>query len=293
MKKQHIQAIVFMTIVAIVLWAGYFLKSQRSKDNAHDSGITSYTGEVKNEDELNSEEAAEREGELVKAQKEQTEQGSLRQQYETLSWTGYTYTINDMRVYKSYQAYRDSDDFSGNEIAADDGLGARDHSIYVVTDIKLKNNSDYNVEYNATNIWITCLNDNDIHGYADSKYYNEEAGGKVWYFLDSVYPEIVKSEGDTIGRWEADKITLNAVEEISFTVMFPVCIWTAEISDDANAKSISGQMNPYDRFDHIKYYIMLEGGMTEPNGDIKPNVPYDVSNNKYKLFIECEPEVIE
>ncbi len=292
MKKQHIQAIVFMAIIAIVLWAGYFLKSQRSKDNAHDSGTTSYPGEVKNEDVLNSEEAAEREGELVKAQKEQTEQGSLRQQYETLSWTGYTYTINDMRVYKYYQAYRDSDDFSGNEITADDGLEARDHSIYVVTDIKLKNNSDYNVEYNATNIWITCLNDNDIHGCYDSKYYNEEAGGKVWYFLDGVYPEIVKSEGDTIDRWEADKITLNAGEEISFTVMFPVCIWTAEISDDANAKRISGQMNPYDKFDHIKYYIMLEGGMTEPNGDIKPNVPYDVSNNKYKLFVECDPKVI-
>lgn len=65
------------------------------------------------------------------------------------------------------------------------------------------------------------------------------------------------------------------------------------ISDDANAKRISGQMNPYDKFDHIKYYIMLEGGMTEPNGDIKPNVPYDVSNNKYKLFVECDPKVIE
>ena len=170
MKKQHIQAIVFMTIIAIVLGTGYFLRILRSKGNDHDSGTTSYTGEVKNEDELNSEEAAEREGELIKAQKEQTEQGSLRQQYETLSWTGYSYTINDMRVYKSYQAYRTGADFSGNEITAEDGLGARDHSIYVVTDIKIKNNSDYKVEYNATNIWVICLNDNDIHGCYDSKY---------------------------------------------------------------------------------------------------------------------------
>ncbi len=297
MKKKYVALLVLLVLAATVIGTGYLLKEKRNNDdgtNDVSTEETSSTIEVKNEEDLNSEEAAQREGELIKNQKEQTEEGSLRKQYETLDWTGYEYTINDVRLYKSYQAYRNSADFSGTEIEADDGFGTRDCSTYMIADVILKNTSNYNVQFNATCMGLVSLTDDNIHGYADAKYDSQETGGKIWYFMDyMLYPDIVKSEDGTMDRWSGDKITLNAGEEISFSIMFTNYIWLSEIGENTQSNYIHDQMNPYDKFDHIKYYIMIRGGMTEPNGDIKPNKPYDVKNNKYKLFVECEPEIIE
>lgn len=296
MKKKYIAIIVFAVIIIAVIGTGYFLRDARDKNNnsVSQEETTAGTEEAKAVEDLNSEEAAKYEGDIVKNQKEQTEQGSLRHQYETMDWTGYEYTVNDVRLYKSYQAYRDSEDFSGNEIGADDGFGTRDCSIYMVADVKLKNTSNYKVEFNATCMGLLTLNDDGIHGYADSKYNAPETGGKIWYFMGNMlYPEIVKSEGDTMDRWDADKITLQAGEEINFSIMFTEYIWLSEIGENTQMNYIHDQMHPYDKFDHLNYYISIAGGMSDPNGEVKPNVPYDVENDKYELYVECDPEIIE
>ena len=108
-----------------------------------------------------------------------------------------------------------------------------------------------------------------------------------------LYPEIVKSEGDTMDRWHSDKITLQAGEEINFSIMFTEYIWLSEIGENTQMHYIHDQMHPYDKFDHLNYYISIGGGMDDPSGGVKPNVPYDVTNKKYDLYVECDPEIIE
>jgi hypothetical protein len=91
---------------------------------------------VKDIDEVDGEEQLENEEKMWEEHKKLVEEGSLRQQYEPFDWQDWQYTVGDMRVYKNYYIFQNSEDYDGIQLEEPFYACGRENYVYVVTDIK-------------------------------------------------------------------------------------------------------------------------------------------------------------
>lgn len=286
MKKNTVAILIVVILAVGIGVTGAILKGKRKTDSNTNVGDTKSDAN-KSVDELDSDESLAYEEELWADQKEQVDKGSLRKQYEAFEWQGWQYTLEDMRVYKDYYLFQESDDYDGVELDEVYYRDGKENYVYVVNDIRIKNISAYDREYLYNDIELFCLEDDGRH----YKYINGKPGEKGWGFSDvGGITRPINGAKTNPNNWKNGGMEIASGEEITISIVHRVSAWEVEVSDAGEENETI--LNPYDKYDHLNFYIRIAGSMTDPT-DSSRNEFYDVENDKYHMIVKCEPKNIK
>ncbi len=283
MKRNIITVLLIILLAIIVVVTGGLLKKNR---NSHKNVGTSATSSdsVKDIDEVDGEEQLENEEKMWEEHKKLAEEGSLRQQYEPFDWQDWQYTVGDMRVYKNYYIFQNSEDYDGIQLEEPFYACGRENYVYVVTDIKIKNISKYKREYNYTNIQMFCLGDDGRR-----KCMTGNPGDENWMFNDaSDLSRPVNGAKTNPNNWKNGCMDIAPGEEITISMIHRVTVGETVVPPEEGEIRQYTYINPYDKFDHLNIYISFLGTMSDPNCSIE-NEFYDVENDKYSVIVKCNP----